>query len=146
MTLSVAEIEYQIVLDSSIDPDPITSQTDKEDHVLKPMWATSSSCSHEFLDENLPSYEFIIEAMNGSNKPWDDMHHRSYFLPNLARIEQDDFRSTLREIVGHVIVSFDTHNIYAKGNMESIYPTIVIDISRTPNNIENVHINAYCFP
>jgi hypothetical protein len=74
---------------------------DEEDHVLKPIWATSSSFSHDFLDDTLPSDEEIIEAMNGSDRPWDDMHHHSYFLPELARIEQDDFRSTLREIVGH---------------------------------------------
>jgi hypothetical protein len=49
--------------------------------------ATSSSCSHDCLEETLPSYEAIVEAMNGSEKPWDDMHHRSYFLLELARIE-----------------------------------------------------------
>jgi hypothetical protein len=88
----------------------------------------------------------FIEAMNVSNKPWDDMHHRSYFLLELARIEQDDFRSTLSEIVGHVVVPLDTHDIYAEGNMVSISPTIMIDISRTPRKIENVHISADCSP
>jgi hypothetical protein len=78
------------------------------------VWATSFSCSHDFLDETFPSDEAIIEAMNGSDKPWDDMHHHSYFLPELERIEQDDFRSTLSEIVGHAIVPLDTHDIYAE--------------------------------
>jgi hypothetical protein len=78
--------------------------------------------------------------MNGSEKPWDDMHHCSYFLPELAIIEQDDFRSTLREIVSHTAVPLDTHNIYDEGNMASISPTIMIDISRTLGKIENVHI------
>jgi hypothetical protein len=50
--------------------------------------------------------------MNGSDKPWDDMHHRSYFLPDLERIKQDDFRSTLSKVVGHAIVPLDTHGIY----------------------------------
>jgi hypothetical protein len=88
MPLSTSEIVYQVVLDSFVVPDPITSQTDEEDPILKPVWATSSSCSHEFLDENFPSDEAIIEAMNGSEKPWDDMHHHSYFLPKLARIKK----------------------------------------------------------
>jgi hypothetical protein len=66
--------------------------------------------------------------MNGSNKPWDDMNHCSYYILELARIEQDDFRSTLSEIVGHIVVSLDMHKIYAKGNMESISPTIMINI------------------
>ena len=83
------------------------------------------------------------------------MHHHSYFLPELARIEQDEFRYTLSEIVGHaLVVPLDTHNIYAEGNMASIsltvtiyiFPTVTIYISRTPSNIENVYIIADCSP
>jgi hypothetical protein len=58
------------------------------------------------------------------------MHHRSYFLPELSTIEQDDFRYTLSEMVGDPIVPLYTHGIYAEGNMENIYPTVMIDISR----------------
>jgi hypothetical protein len=90
--------------------------------------------------------EAILEAMNGSDRPWDDMHHRSYFLPELARIEQDDFRSTLSEIVGHAVVPLDMHDIYVEGNMASISPTITIDISRIPGKVENVYIGADCSP
>jgi hypothetical protein len=123
MPLSAIEIAYQVVLDSSADNDLLPRRQDEEDPILRPVWATSLSCSHDFLDETLPSEEAIIKAMNGSDKPWDDMHHHSYFLPELERIEQDDFRSTLSEIVGHAIAPLDTHDIYAKGNMASIYPT-----------------------
>jgi hypothetical protein len=101
-----------------------------------------SSCSHDCLDEIFPSDEAIIEATNGFDKPWDDMHHRSYFLPDLARIEQDDFRSTLSEIVGHTVVPLDTHIIYAEGNMKSISSTVTIDVSHTPGKIESVHIDV----
>jgi hypothetical protein len=110
------------------------------------VWATSLSCSHDFLDETLPSDEAILEAMNVSERPWDDMHHRYYVFPSLERIEQDEFRSTLSEIVGHAIVPLDTHGIYVEGNMESISPTIQINISHTPGKIENVNIGADCFP
>ena len=68
------------------------------------------------------------------------MHHRLYFLREIARIEQDDFRSTLREIVGHFVL--DMHKIYTEGNMVSISPTVTINISRTPGKIKNLHINA----
>jgi hypothetical protein len=54
--------------------------------------------------------------------------------------------TTLSEIVGHVVVPLDKHNIYAKGNMARISPTVTIDISRTPNKIENIHIGADCSP
>jgi hypothetical protein len=146
MPLSAMKIAYKKFLDSFVDPDPATSLTDKEDPVLRPVWAASFSCSHDFLDDTFPSNEAIIEAMNGSDRPWDDMHHRSYFLPQLERIEQDGFRSTLSEIVGHTIVPLDMHDIYAKGNMDIISPTIMIDISCTPGKIENVHISANCSP
>jgi hypothetical protein len=98
--------------------------------------------SHDFLDENLPSDKAIVEAMNGSDKPWDDMYHLSYFLLEISRIEQDEFRSTLSETVGHAVVPLDMHNIYAKGNMVRISPTIMIDISRIHGKIENVYIGV----
>jgi hypothetical protein len=40
MPLSTVEIVYQAILDSSVDPDPTTSQTDEEDPILRPVWAT----------------------------------------------------------------------------------------------------------
>jgi hypothetical protein len=91
MPLSKTKIVYQVVLDSSADPNPVTSLTNKEDPDIRPVWVTSLSCSHDFLNENLPFDEAIIESMNASDKPWDDMHHRSYFLPELEIIKQDDF-------------------------------------------------------
>jgi hypothetical protein len=136
---------YQDVLDSPVDLDPIPSSTDEEDLMSRPVWTTSLSCSHDCLDETLPSDKSIIKSINGSNNPWDDMHHRSYFLPELERIKQYDFRSTLSEVVGHTVVPLDTHKIYAEGNMASISPTIQIDISRTPGKVENVNIGADCF-
>jgi hypothetical protein len=74
------------------------------------------------------------------------MHHQSYFLPSLEKIEQDDFRSTLSEIVDHIVVPLDTHGIYTEGNKASISPTFQIDISRTHGKIENVNIGADCSP
>jgi hypothetical protein len=75
--LSAAEITYQDILDSFVNLDPVPSQTIEEDLVLRPVWATSLSYSHDFLDETLPLDEAILEAMNVSKRPWDDMHHRS---------------------------------------------------------------------
>jgi hypothetical protein len=146
MPLSVTKITYQDVLDSFADQDLVSSKTDKEDPILKPVWANSSSFSHYFLDDTFPSDEEILEAMSGSDMPWDDMHHRSYFFLELARIEQDDFKFTLSEIVSHIVVPLDTHDIYVEGNMASIYSTFMIDISHIPSKVENVYIGAYCSP
>jgi hypothetical protein len=144
--LSIVDIAYQVVLESSVDLDPFTSQTNEEDPILEPVWTTWSSCSCDFLNEDFPSNESIIESMNGSDKPWDDMHHHSYFLLELPRIEQDDFRSTLSEIVSHAIVPLDMHGIYSEDNMVSISPTITINISRIPRKIQNVYIDEYFSP
>jgi hypothetical protein len=53
-----------------------------------------------------------------------------------VRIEQDEFRSTLSEMVDHVVVSLDMHGIYVEGNIANISPTIAIDISRTPGKLK----------
>ena len=138
--LSVTKVVYQSILNSTVDPDPFSLQTNEEDLILEPVWVTQSSYSHVYLDDTLPLDEAILEAMYGPDKPWDNMHHHSYFLLELVRIEQDEFRSTLSEMVGHVMVPLDTHGIYAKGNMLNIYPTIMIDISRILGKIENIYI------
>jgi hypothetical protein len=142
--LSVTYIAYRVVLDSSADLVPVSSQKDEEDPILKPVWANSSSFSHDFLDDTLPSYDAILDAINGSDRPWDDMHHHSYFLLDIVRIKQDGFRSTLSEIVGHTVVPLDMHNIYVEGNMAIISPTVTINISQIPSKIENVYIGADC--
>jgi hypothetical protein len=38
------------------------------------------------------------------------------------------------------------HDVYAKGNMETIVETIQINLSRTPGIIDNVFVGAYCSP
>jgi hypothetical protein len=146
MPLSVTKIAYRDVLDSIVDPDLVSSQMDEEHPVIKSVWTTSSSCSHDCLDDTLPLDEAIVEPMNGSDKPWDDMHHCSYFLPELVRIELDDFRSTSSEMIGHIVVPLDTQKIYVEGNIMNISPTITTDISRVPGKIENVYIGADYFP
>jgi hypothetical protein len=51
--------------------------------VLEPIWAQGSLADTDSLDVVLPSDEAIIEAMTSLERPWDDLHHRSYFLPKL---------------------------------------------------------------
>jgi hypothetical protein len=118
----------------------------EEDHVLQPIWATQYYFSHEYLDDTLPLDESILETMYGPDRTWDDMHHRSYFLPYLVRIEHDDFRYTLSDMVCHTLVPLDTHGIYVKGNMENIFPIVMIEISQVPDKIESIYISAYFSP
>jgi len=55
MPLSATDIAYQFVLDSFVDPDPVPSLMNEEDIMSRPVWATSLSCSHDFLDGTFPS-------------------------------------------------------------------------------------------
>jgi hypothetical protein len=84
--------------------------------------------------------------MTISNKPWDDLHHRSYFLPELSRIKVGEFTLTMTGDRSCPINPLATHEIYAEGNMETIAKMIPINISRTPGVIDNVFIGAYCSP
>ena len=76
--------------------------------------------------------------------PWEDLHHRSYFLPELDRLEHEDFRENLNEKIGSPVVPLISPSLMADGNMENISPTIPINISRDPSKIENVYIGEEC--
>ena len=82
--------------------------------------------------------------MSGLEPPWEELHHRSYFLPELDRLEGEDFRDILSERIGSSMVPLSSLGPMAYGNMENISPTIPINISRNPGKIENVYIGAEC--
>jgi hypothetical protein len=85
MPLSTAEVVYSIVQQALVDPDSALAQ--ELDSNLEPIWAQDSLSTTNSLDLVLPYDEAIIEALIGPDRPWDDLHHRSYFLPELRRIE-----------------------------------------------------------
>ena len=67
-------------------------------------WVVESSHTHDFLDSVFPLDEAIIEAMLGVEPPWEELHHRSYFLPELNRMEREDFKEILSENIGSPMV------------------------------------------
>jgi hypothetical protein len=77
MPLSIAEVAYSIVQQASTNPDLAPPQ--ELDPVLEPIWAQDSLATHDPLDLVFPSDEVILEAMTGPDRPWDDLHHISYF-------------------------------------------------------------------
>jgi hypothetical protein len=76
------------------------------------------------------------------DKPWEDLHHRSYFLPELSRIEAGEFTLTMTGDRSCPINPLATHEVYAKGNMETIAETLPINISRNPGIVDNVFVGA----
>ena len=53
--------------------------------------------AHDCLDSVFPLDKEIIEAMSGVEPPWEELHHRSYFLLKLDCLEREDFREVLSE-------------------------------------------------
>jgi hypothetical protein len=138
--LSAAEVAYSAVQQTSATPDPIPTQ--ELDPLFEPIWAQNSLVDTDLLDLVLPSDEAIIEAMTGPDKPWEDLHHRSYFLPELHRIEAGEFTITMTGDHPCPINLLATQDIYAEGNMATIAATIPINISRNPGVVENVFVGA----
>jgi hypothetical protein len=87
-----------------------------------------------------PSDEEILEALNGPDRPWDDLHHIYYFLLELRRINTGEFVLTMTGDRSCPINPLETQTFYTEGNMASITEMIHIDISRTPGVVENVFI------
>jgi hypothetical protein len=140
--LSDAEVAYSMVQQTSATPDPISTQ--ELDPLFEPIWDQNSLVDTDSLDLVLPSDEAIIEAMTGPDKPWEDLHHRSYFLPELHRIEAREFTITMTGEQPCPINLLATQDIYAEGNMATIAEKIPINISRTPGVMENVFVGADC--
>jgi hypothetical protein len=125
--LSAIEVAYSLVQQALATPDPILAQ--ELDTLLEPIWAQDSFANTDSLDLVLPSDEAIIEAMTGPDKPWEDLHHRSYFLLELHRIEAGEFTITMTGDQPCPINLLATQDIYAEGNMVTIAATIPINIS-----------------
>ena len=95
---------YQANLECVVEPTPSSSQTEEEDPYVLPAWVVQSSHAHDCLDSVFPSNEVIIEAMSGVEPPWEELHHRSYFLPELDCLEREDFMEVLCETIGSPMV------------------------------------------
>jgi hypothetical protein len=144
MPFSIVEVAYSIVQQASVDPDLTPAQ--ELDLISEPTWARRSLFDTDSLDLVLPSDEAIIEVMTSPDKPWDDLHHISYFLPNLRRIEAGEFTLTMARDRSCPINPLAMHRVYAEGNMEDITEMIPIDISITLGVAENVLVGDDCSP
>ena len=66
-----------------------------------------------------PYDEAILEAMCGRDKIYEDLHHRSCFLPELSKIENHEFHMILASDADIPINPLPREGIFAEGNMEN---------------------------
>ena len=144
VSLPAPMVAYQANIESVAEPSPSSSLMEEEDPYVLPAWAVESSHTHDFLDDVFPLDEAIIEAMSGVEPPWEELHHRFYFLPKLDRLEREDFREVLSERIGSPMVPLSSPSPLADGSMENISPMIPINISHNTGRIENVYIGTEC--
>jgi hypothetical protein len=91
-----------------------------------------------------PIKEMIMSIMEET--PWDDGHHHSILFLEKHTIDNYQWISTSSTIVIISTVPESTHDVFSKGNLRIISPTIPLDISIKPGIVENVHIGASCSP
>jgi hypothetical protein len=124
MPLSATEIVYQSVQVASIDTNISPPSMEDLGQITSPIWASNLLWN---LDLTLSFDEFILEAMNNSKKPWEDFHHRSYFLSDLDKIEYGDINISMVIYANWCENPLATQSIYAKGNMANISKTMPIN-------------------
>ena len=74
--------------------------------------------------------------------PWEDLHHRSSFLPDLDHFE-NDFSSIFTTDYVKEPQNPIAHND-SELNLENISAMVPLDISVKPEIVENIHIGASC--
>lgn len=131
--MSAAKLRYQSIVNSA--DDHLTPFSEEElDGDMAPAWTLDSTSAMDCLDTVLPSKEAILEAMIGVYRPWEDLHHRSYFVPPLREVESR-FSNLLTSDVCIVSNPLAPAHIRVEGNMLVISKTVPINISKNPNII-----------
>ena len=81
-----------------------------------------------------------MDIMNTNEPIWEDLHHRSLFLPN-TNLTDHDFASLFStDIVKEPHSPILLQDIDSEGNLCNITQTNLIDISAKPGTIEHVHV------
>jgi hypothetical protein len=91
-----------------------------------------------------PTNEMIISIMSMADTPWDDGHHHSILFLEQHTIEGYQWISTPSIVFVISTIPESTHDLFYKGNLSNISPTLPLDISIKLGIVENVHIRASC--
>ena len=118
---------YQAITQTTVDPIlvPLTVLEELEE-VYFPASAENSLHSTDCLEMVLSLDESILEAMCGQDKIYEDLHHRSYFLPELSRIENQEFHMRLEDDVICPLIPYQGKECLLRGIWQ-IFPPLVWD-------------------
>jgi hypothetical protein len=111
-----------------------------------PSTPSLGSLSPDPLCVIFPTDKMIMSIMSVEDTPWDDGHHCSILFLEQRTIEgyQQLELLTPSTVVIIYTISESTHDMFYKGNLSNISPTIPLDISIKPGVVKNVHIGASC--
>ena len=94
--------------------------------------------------------EAILEALTTLEYPWDNMHHRSFFLPEELVLQFDQFSMETKDFIHGKVDWFKNPipvpDAFEEGNMANILTTVKINISTNPEVVEEVLLGASCSP
>ena len=136
-------LEFEITLIEEVHPPPPSSDT-----MSSSIGPLISSFTDGPLDLSLRCFsndEEILEALTALEYPWDDMHHRSFFLPTERLSQSDQFSmETNHGKLDWFKNPISAPDAFEEGNMDNILPTIKINISTNPEVFEEIMLGAYC--
>jgi len=138
MPLSPYEIAYQAVQSFT---NSFSAKSDLMNVVSEESLFTSTSELMMF-PELVQSDEQLREVLCVDDLPWDDLHHRSSFLPENDHFENDFSSIFTAEYVKEAQNPMKHPD--SELNLGNISQIIPIDISVKPGIIENIHIGASC--
>ena len=105
-----------------------------------PYWLEPSLPTLDYLSQNFPWDEFIIDIVNASTSVWEDHHHRYLFLPNTSSADNDFVSLLGTDIVNVLQTPILLQDFESEGNLCNITKMTPIDISVKLGTIEHVHI------
>jgi hypothetical protein len=142
MPLSPTKASYATIQSASLSMD--------DQHLLAPdtypmpsRWNSLSS-GFDYISHIFPLDESIMEIISIEEVPWDENHHRSYFLPPLEEIQKYIHSISPPDVVDSLQSPMLTQDTISEGNLGNISSMVIIDISIKEGIVEHINLNANC--
>jgi hypothetical protein len=142
MPLSPFEAEYDAIYFAS--PSLDDQHLLVSNIYLLQSWLYSLSSNFDYILHIFPSDESIMKMLSILEAPWDENHHRSYFLPSLDDIEKYIFSIFPSNIVDSPQSPILTEDTIFEGNLGNISDTVTVEIFIKEGIVENIQLGVNC--